>query len=199
MRKSYQKLAPYLWRYRRGIALGMGALIVKDVVSALLPLLFGWGVDSLTKGFSLPKLYQFGLLLVFASAVKGIFQYWMRVILIGMSRDVEFDLRNDLFAHLIRLSHDFCSKYRTGDIMARATNDLNAVRMMLGPGLMYWTETMLTFVCIIAVMAWVDLPLTVIAIAPAPVVSIVLLVFGRIIHARFEHIQKRFSEISSRG
>ena len=75
------------------------------------------------------------------SAIKGLFQYWMRVILIGISRDIEYDLRNDLFAQLVGLSPDFYARTRTGDIMARATNDLNAVRMMLGPGMMYWAET----------------------------------------------------------
>ena len=89
-------------------------------------------------------MFEFAALLVVLSIVKGIFQYWMRVILIGISRDVEFDLRNDLFSHLVTLSSDFYAKYRTGDIMARATNDLNAVRMMLGPGIMYWTDTMFT-------------------------------------------------------
>src|SRR5947209_18483391 len=122
----------------------MGALVIKDIVAASQPLLFGAGVDSLTQGFALSKIFYFAAILVGISAVKGFFQYWMRVILIGMSRDIEFDLRNDLFAHLITLSSDFYSRFRTGDIMARATNDLNAVRMMLGPGLMYWSETMLT-------------------------------------------------------
>ena len=76
--------------------------------------------------------------------LKGVFQYWMRVIIIGISRDIEFDLRNDLFRHLVKLSQDFYARFRTGDIMARSTNDLNAVRMMLGPGIMYWAETSLT-------------------------------------------------------
>ena len=78
------------------------------------------------------------------AAVKGLFQYWMRVIMIGISRDIEYDLRNDLFRHLVGLSPDYYARIRTGDIMARSTNDLNAVRMMLGPGIMYWTETSLT-------------------------------------------------------
>ena len=95
---------------------------------------------------------RFAGYLVGLALLKGIFQYWMRVILIGISRDIEFDLRNDLFAHLIRLSPDFYARTRTGDIMARATNDLNAVRMMLGPGVMYWSETSLTFVLAIAIM-----------------------------------------------
>ncbi len=176
----------------------MGALIVKDIAAAIQPLIFGSGMDSLARGFALSKVLWLTVFLVVLSAFKGIFQYWMRVILIGMSRDIEFDLRNDLFDHLVTLSSDFYSRYRTGDIMARATNDLNAVRMMLGPGVMYWTETMLTFVLAVSVMAWVDWRLTLIAIIPAPVVSIVVILFGRMIHTRFEQIQKLFSDISSR-
>ena len=198
MRRSFQKLSPYLWRYRRGLFLGMGALIVKDIAAAIQPLILGAGIDSLTRGFALSKVLWLSALLVGLSAFKGLFQYWMRVILIGMSRDIEFDLRNSLYEHLVTLSSDFYSRYRTGDIMARATNDLGAVRMMLGPGLMYWTETMLTFILAVGVMAWVDWPLTLVALIPAPVVSVVVVLFGRMIHTRFEKIQGMFSDISSR-
>jgi ATP-binding cassette subfamily B protein len=141
-----------LWRYRRGLALGMGSLLMKDLLAAAIPLVIRSGVDSLTRGFRIGLVFEFAAWLVGLSLVKGIFQYWMRVIMIGISRDVEYDLRNDLFSHLVTLSPDFYHRYRTGDIMARATNDLNAVRMMLGPGIMYWTETMFTAVLAIAVM-----------------------------------------------
>ena len=135
---------PYLWRYRRATFLGMASLIMKDVMGAALPLVIGAGVDSLVKGFQLAGLMRLAALIVGLSLAKGFFMYWMRVILVGMSRDVEYDLRNDLFAHMIRLSSDFFARYRVGDIMARATNDLNAVRMALGPGVMYWMETIFT-------------------------------------------------------
>ena len=97
MRRTFQKLGPYLWRYRRGLFLGMGALIIKDLAAAIQPLLFGSGIDSLTRGFAMSKVFWFAAFLVGLSAFKGLFQYWMRVILIGISRDIEFDLRNDLF------------------------------------------------------------------------------------------------------
>ena len=194
----FQSARPYLWRYRRGLFLGTGALIVKDVLGALVPLIIKFGVDSLTRGFQLSLVFEFAAALVVVAMFKGIFQYWMRVILIGMSRDIEFDLRNDLFSHLVALSSDFYARFRTGDIMARATNDLNAVRMMLGPGIMYWAETMLTAVLAIAVMLFVDWRLTLMALIPAPLVSAVMIYFGRRIHDRFEAIQKMFSDISSR-
>ena len=189
---------PYLWRYRRGIALGMGALLVNDLLKAVLPLAIRSGIDSLMKGFRLSLVFEFAALVVVISLVKGVFQYWMRVILIGLSRDIEFDLRNDLFSHLVRLSQDFYARYRTGDIMARSTNDLNAVRMMLGPGIMYFTETFFTAVFLIGIMWHVDWRLTLFCLIPAPLVSVAVILFGRRIHDRFEKIQKMFSDISSR-
>ena len=189
---------PYLWRYRRDMALGLGALLLTDLMKAALPLAIRSGIDSLMKGFRLSLVFEFAALVVLISVVKGIFQYWMRVILIGLSRDIEFDLRNDLFSHLITLSQDFFAKYRTGDIMARATNDLNAVRMMLGPGIMYFTETFFTAVFLIGVMLHVDWRLTLFCLIPAPVVSLAVILFGRRIHDRFQIIQKMFSDISSR-
>ncbi len=189
---------PYLWKYRRGMALGTGALLVNDLMKAALPLAIRGGVDSLLKGFRLSLVFEFAALVVLLSVVKGVFQYWMRVILIGLSRDIEFDLRNDLFSHIVTLSQDFYAKYRTGDIMARATNDLNAVRMMLGPGIMYFTETFFTAVFLIGVMWRVDWRLTLFCLIPAPLVSAAVILFGRRIHDRFETIQRMFSDISSR-
>ncbi|MCC6860801.1 MAG: ABC transporter ATP-binding protein [Bryobacterales bacterium] len=198
MRIVFRTLWPYMWRYRRGLGLGIGALILKDIAAAALPLVIRQAVDAMTSGLRLRTVLVFAAALVGISLVKSVFQYWMRVILIGISRDVEYDLRNDLFRHLVILSADFYGKRRTGDLMARATNDLNAVRMMLGPGVMYWTETSLTFVLAIAIMLGMDWRLTVLSILPAPLVSLAVILFGRRIHERFERIQSMFSDISSR-
>lgn len=198
MKQAFLKLAPYFARYRPGLVRGFGALILKDLFAAAQPLIIGGAIDSLMRSFEFRKLLLAAGALIVLSAIKGLFQYHMRVILIGISRDIEYDMRNDLFRHLVSMSGDFFTRYRTGDIMARATNDLNAVRMMLGPGLMYWTETMLTMVLAVGVMLSVDWPLALVALAPAPVVSFVVIVFGRAIHTRFEKIQSMFSDISSR-
>jgi ATP-binding cassette subfamily B protein len=195
---TLRTLRPYLWKYRRGLATGMSALVLKDIFGAAMPLVIRGGVDSFTAGLRLATVLKFAMLLALLSALKGIFMYWMRVVLIGISRDIEYDLRNDLFGNLAGLSSDFYSKHQTGDIMARATNDLNAVRMMLGPGIMYWCETMFTLVLAVAVMLTVDWRLTLMALSPAPLVSLVVIFFGQRIHERFEAIQKMFSDISSR-
>ena len=155
-------------------------------------------IDALTAGRGRRSFLGFAALLAVLSLAKGIFQFWMRVILIGISRDIEYDLRNDLVPPPHPLSPDFYGRTRTGDIMARATNDLNNVRMMLGPGIMYWTETSVTFVLAIAVMVSVDWRLAFFALLPAPAVSMAVILFGRRIHDRFEKIQAMFSDISSR-
>jgi ATP-binding cassette subfamily B protein len=198
MLKSLATVWPYLRRYRKGLSLGIGSLGMKALLASALPLVIGRGVDSLKASFQVAAVLKLAALLVVLALLKGVFQYWMRVILIGISRDIEFDLRNDLFRHLVELSQDFYARFRTGDIMARSTNDLNAVRMMLGPGIMYWAETSLTFLLSVAVMLHADVRLTLMALLPAPFVSLAVILFGRRIHKRFEHIQSMFSDISSR-
>ena len=195
---SFAFLWPYLRRNRRGFVLGFGALAMKDVLGAALPLVIRSAIDGLTSHAALETLFLWAGLLIGLSAVKGLFQYWMRVILISISRDIEYDLRNDLFARLMTLDGSYYRRTRTGDVLARATNDMNAVRMMLGPGIMYWFETSLTLVLAVSVMLWVDWPLTLVALAPAPLISIAVLYFGRRIHERFQSIQEQFSGISSR-
>ncbi len=198
MRHALSTLWPYVRRYRSGLMRGIASLLGRNVFAALVPLLLGYAVDKLSKTFDARGTLLFAAALVGLTAFKGIFQYWMRVILISISRDVEYDLRRDLFAHLIRLSSDFYSKYRTGDIMARATNDLNAVRMMAGPGVMYLADTVTTAIFSLIVMSWVDWHLTLFALLPAPLVTLLVARFGSYIHRQFLRIQGIFSDISSR-
>ncbi len=198
MWESLSTVRKYLWRYRWGMALGFVCLILKDLAQAAQPLMIRRAVDALTAGSAGRLFLRFAGYLVLLALFKGIFQFWMRVILIGISRDIEYDLRNELFAKLVTLSPDYYGRTRTGDIMARATNDLNAVRMMLGPGVMYCFETGLTFALAIAIMVSFDWRLALMALLPAPAVSLLVIFSGRAIHARFEQIQAMFSDISSR-
>ncbi|MBS1856091.1 MAG: ABC transporter ATP-binding protein [Acidobacteria bacterium] len=196
MWEALSTVRKYLWRYRAGLAAGGVCLVLKDIAQALQPLMIRSAVDRFRDpGHAF--LYYAGLLVGLA-LLKGIFQYWMRVVIIGISRDIEYDLRNDIYAHLAGLAPDYYGRTRTGDIMARATNDLNAVRMMLGPGLMYWFETSLTFLFAVLIMVRVDWRLAIFAVMPAPAVSFAVVFFGRRIHDRFERLQGMFSDISSR-
>lgn len=198
MREAIRFLWPYLDRHRRQLLLGMGALVLNALVGATLPLMIRRGIDSITAGQPWSVTAWAAASLLALALTKGLFQYWKRWIIIGVSRDLEYDLRNDVLAHLVVVSRNFYARFPTGDIMARATNDLNAVRMMAGPGLMYCSETLLVFVVVFSVMVTVDPVLTVAALAPAPVISLLVVFYGRRIHSRFEEIQTVFSTISSR-
>lgn len=198
MGRAIRFLWPYLARHRRQLSLGLGALILNALFGAALPLVIRRGIDSITAGEPWSVTIGIAGALLTVALLKGLFQYWKRLIIIGVSRDLEYDLRNDVVAHLVTASRDFYARFPTGDIMARSTNDLNAVRMMAGPGLMYWAETMLTFLLAFCVMMSVDPVLTFAALAPAPVISFLVVYFGQRIHARFEEIQTVFSTISSR-
>jgi len=198
MGEAFQIIRTYLWRYRRAMGVGFVCLILKDLAQACQPLMIRGAVDSFGRGIASHVFLRYAALLIVLALAKGLFQFWMRVILIGVSRDIEYDLRNDLFRHLVTLSPEYYSRTRTGDIMARATNDLNAVRMMLGPGIMYCCETGLTFALAIGIMLSVDWRLAIPALLPAPLVSVAVIFFGRAIHSRFERIQEMFSDISSR-
>ncbi len=189
---------PYLRRYKRGLALGFGALVLKDALGVSIPLMIKLAIDSVTAGEALWRLFAFCAAMLALSAAKGFFMYQMRVIIVGISRDVEYDMRNELFWKLTTLDTPFFHKFRTGDLMARATSDLNAVRMMLGPAMMYWVENVLTFVLAVSVMLWVDWRLTLWALSPAPLISIAVAVFGQRIHLRSQKIQSLVSDISSR-
>ncbi len=134
-------LYSYMRRYRWGYVQGTLACVITNIVAVQFPRVLGMAVDRINKGTTVKLVLVFALILVAISLIKGIFLYAQRWILIGISREIEFDLRNDLFRKLEIQDTGFYQRYRTGDIMARMTNDLNAVRMLLGPGLMYSINT----------------------------------------------------------
>ena len=199
MLKSLRPLFPYLAKYKRGLLLGTLCVFANNGIWVLFPQVLRRAIDDLNLGVTHQKLVTYSLLIVAIAATKGIFQFLTRWIVIGVSRDIEFDLRNDLFHHLESLSYSYYQKTRTGDIMARATNDLNAVRMLLGPAIMYSANTIVFTAGALAFMLAISPKLTLWAFLPLPIVSIVLQYFGRRIHERFERIQAMFSDISARA
>ena len=197
MLSQLRTLFPYLIRYRWRYAAGFGALIFKTLLAAAVPFVLGFAVDSLTDAFSMAILWRWAALLLGLALVKGVFQYWMRLLLIGISRDIEYDFRNDLLAHLLRMSRKFFHSYRTGDLMSRATNDMNAVRLMIGAGIMHTADVVLTFLVVLAVMSSTDWKLTCLVFLPIPMVSFTVSYFGSRIHDRFQKVQEKFSDISA--
>ncbi|MFZ0759941.1 MAG: ABC transporter ATP-binding protein [Candidatus Sulfotelmatobacter sp.] len=197
--KSMRPLLPYLKHYRWGLVAGALCVVFSNGAWVLLPKIIGSAAESLEFGVTRHKLMIFSLQVLAVAGVRGIFLFLTRWIVIGISRDIEFDLRNDLFAHLETLSYSYYQRMRTGDIMARATNDLNAVRMLLGPAIMYSANTLVFTAGALAFMISMSPKLTLFAFLPLPVVSVVIQSFGRRIHERFERIQAMFSDISARA
>jgi ATP-binding cassette subfamily B protein len=199
MFKNLRPLRPYLRKYRATYVIGAVCVLFNNGIWILFPLVIRRAIDDLNQGVTRHKLLTYSLLLLAISGIKAIFQFLTRWIMIGVSREIEFDLRNDLFTHLERLSYSFYQRTRTGDIMARATNDLNAVRMLVGPGIMYTANTIVFTAGALVFMLSISPRLTMFAFAPLPVISIVVQYFGRRIHERFERIQAMFSDISARA
>jgi ATP-binding cassette subfamily B multidrug efflux pump len=200
MGKNLRPLFPYLKKYRWTLFWGGITVLFNNGFWVLSPQVVRRAVDDLnTHGVSHRKILIYALLLVGLALAKGVFQFLTRWLVIGVSREIEYDLRNDMFGHLESLSYSYYQKNRTGDIMARATNDLNAVRMLLGPAIMYTANT-LVFTAVALVFMWHISPrLTLYAFAPLPLASIIVQYFGRKIHERFEKIQAQFSDISARA
>ena len=199
MFKSLQPLARYLRKFRTTFAMGALCVLCNNFVWILFPMVIRSAVQALNTAVTRQNLLKYALYLLAIAVAKGIFQYLTRWILIGVSREIEFDLRNDLFAHLERLSYSFYQRTRTGDIMARMTNDLNAVRMLVGPGIMYTANTIVFTAVSLVFMLSISPRLTLFAFLPLPIFSIVVQYFGRQIHERFERIQAMFSDISARA
>jgi ATP-binding cassette, subfamily B, multidrug efflux pump len=197
--KNLRPLLPYLKRYRWGYVAGTLCVFLTNGIWILFPLVLGKAADDLNTGVTSRKLLLYAGILLGIAATKGIFQFLTRWIVIGVSRDIEFDLRNDLFARLEGLSYSYYQRHRTGDIMARATNDLNAVRMLLGPAIMYSANTIVYTAGALAFMIAISPKLTLYTFLPLPAVSIIIQTFGRRIHERFERIQAMFSDISARA
>ena len=193
----YRRLFRYIARYKRAFAIGLTCSVMTTGISLLSPVVLQRAVDDLMQEVTRAKLLLYASQLLGIGLVGGVFRFWTRRILIGASRGLEYDMRNDFFAHLQTLPLSYYQANRTGDLMSRATNDLNAVRMMIGPSIMYSANTLLTFVAALAMMVAIDGRLTLFSLIPLPFVSISVRYFGDAIHKGFEQIQAQLSEVSA--
>ncbi len=199
MFSSLRPLFPYLRRYWKHLAWGGVSVILYNSLKVLIPIIIGHAVDDLKHGITQQKILFHALRLLAAAAASAIFLYTTRQVIIGASREIEYDLRNDLFANLERQSASFYQTHRTGDIMARTTNDLNAVRQLLGPAIMYSANTLVFTAAALPVMFRLSPRLTFFAFVPLPLASLLVQQFGARINRRFERIQAMFSDISSKA
>lgn len=193
-----RRLLAYVGRYRTAFTLGFLCIVATTAISLAGPWVLRYAIDDLTTtGVTAAKLGFYGGAILGLSAFGGIFRFLQRRIMIGASRDIEFDLRNDFFARLQLFEPAYFHRNRTGDLMSRATNDLNAVRMMIGPAVMYLSNTVLTFVTVIVLMLSMNRRLTLLSLIPLPILSVAVYYFGAVIHRRFDRIQDQLSTISA--
>ena len=196
-RRHLLSLIPYLGRYKRQLIVGALMVMLTNVAAVCSPWILRNAIDQLYLEIKREVLLHYSLLLVAVSVAEGAFRYLMRRILIGVSRDIEYDLRNNLFRHLQRLSPSFYQRNPTGDLMARATNDLSAVRMVLGPGIMYSINTLFTSLFAVVILMSISVKLALLTLMPLLAVSYMVKHFGYHIHRRFEKIQEQFSVITT--
>ncbi|WP_026442920.1 ABC transporter ATP-binding protein [Pseudacidobacterium ailaaui] len=199
MLQKLRPLFPYLRRYRRGFFWGGVSVVLSNLIWIFFPQIIRIAIDDLNQGVTERKIWLYAGLLVAVSLAKGVFLYLTRWIIIGLSRDIEFDLRNDLFLQLEKQPAAWYQQHRTGDIMARMTNDLNAVRMLLGPAIMYSANTLLFSLGALYFLLKISPFLTLVALVPLPLASVLVQTMGRRIHERFERIQAMYSDISAQA
>jgi ATP-binding cassette subfamily B protein len=192
-----RRLLPGLSRHRRTLLLGLLALALTTALSVASPWVLRHAIDDLGVAVTRQKLWLYAGLILALVAVEGVFRYQMRMILIGLSREMEYDLRNQVFEHLTRLAPRYYQKNRIGELMSRATNDMSAVRMVLGPGIMYTASTVATFVGAVAMMLWISPRLTLLALVPLLLVSWLVRHYGRKVHDRYEEVQQQLAEMNA--
>lgn len=197
--EDLKSLLPYLRRYRRSYWVGLAAVVFGTAFQLGSPWVLRFAIDALARGGSPRQVALYALTFVGLAALAGIFRYLMRMTIIGASRWIEYDLRNDYFAHLERMNPAFYHRWRTGDLMARATNDLNAVRSLLGPGIMQAASTILVALGAVVQMFSLDAVLASIALLPLPLISVVVFRLMRRIRLLYDQIQAQYSRISEKA
>jgi ATP-binding cassette subfamily B protein len=193
-----RRLLDYFSRYRRSLTLGALCVVGSSVFSLIKPVIIGSAVDTLSGNFTRGLLVRYGLLLIGTAAVEGLFLYLLRWILIGMSRHMEYDMRNDFYQHLQRLPLHYYQGQQTGDLMSRATNDLASVRMLIGPGVMHTISAVIVVTGSFVMMARIDLTMALVTLLALPVVGGMAKFFGERIHIRSMAVQSYFGNISAR-
>ena len=195
--RSLFELKPYILKYRKLIFLGILFILISEAFYVVIPILIGRAVDSLKFGITGEKLLWFASLVIGSTLLSGIASFFTRQTIIVASRKIEYDLRNDFYRHVQSLHYLYFRDKKVGDIMAYATNDIPAVRIFLGPGIMYSVETAIEFVVILGIMFSMNLKLTLLTLTPLPLISYLVYKVGKIVHEKYEDIQEHFGTITT--
>src|SRR6266542_3573850 len=193
-----QRLLGYFARHKQALTAGFLCVLASATFSLMKPLIIGNAVNELTHAITRAGLIRYGLLLIGAAAMEGFFLYLQRWILIGASRHIEYEMRNDFYQHLQALPVRYYQEQRTGDLMSRATNDLASVRMLMGPAVMHSVSSLLIVIGAFAMMLRIEKQLALISLMAVPVVAGLVQYFGQKIHVRFRAVQDLFGDISAR-
>jgi len=197
--KSLFTLKPYFIRYKKLFIAGIVSIFLSTVFEVISPVLIKNAIDGLQKNFSPTVLLEYAVMVLLVAAVSGLFLYITRQTIIAASRHIEYDQRNDFLRHVQKLSLRYFQNTSTGDIMAHATNDIGAVRMFVGPAVMYSTNTIFSFTIIVTMMFTIHPLLTFLSLLPMPAVSYVVNRLGKIIHKRYDAIQAHYSTLTTRA
>lgn len=197
--KNLFELKKYFVRYKKKLWYGVFFIILSNIGSVYVPLILKDAINDLISGVTMQLLLSYAGLIIVTSFFAGIFRFFIRQTVIVVSREIEYDLRGDFWKHIQQLPLRYFQNNSTGNIMAHATNDINAVRMFLGPAVMYSMDTFVRLVFVIAIMISIDWRLTIYSLLPLPFLSLIIYKLGKIIHKKFTLIQEKFSELTAKA
>ncbi len=197
--KHLVRLLPYLKKYKRTLYLGILTVLLSNLFSVFVPLIVGSTIDQLKREPSSWKLLEYAALIISTTFLSGFFTFLTRQTIIVTSRKIEYDLRNDFYGHIQKLSYSYFLNMPTGDLMAHGTNDISAVRNVLGPGIMYTSDTVVGFVMVISIMFSIDVKLTLFSLIPLPFVSAGVYYLGKLVNKHFESVQAQYSDLTARA
>src|SRR3954468_3393759 len=197
--KNLRLAAPYYRPYWMPFTIGLLIVLASSGITSVIPWLLRRAIDAISVGAPMRTIWQLSGFIVLSAVIGGAFRYGMRELMNGVSRWIEYDLRNDLFTHLETLDSAYFAQTRTGDIMARLTNDLSAVRMAVGPAVMYLANTITGALFALFFMLRIDVRLTLLALFPLLLLPVLTIRMGKAIHDRFEAVQEHFSTLTTRA
>jgi ATP-binding cassette subfamily B protein len=197
--KSLFRLKPYLLLHKKKLIAGFLCIVLSNAFYVISPLIVGRAIDELKVSLSVSTLLEYAGIMIGTAALSGIFLFLTRQTIIVVSREIEYDLRNDFFAHIQKLSLRYFQNTPTGDLMAHSTNDIGAVRNFLGPAIMYSSDTVAGFIIIVSIMLTINPLLTLYGLIPLPLISFGVYWLGRKVHDRFEGIQAHYSTLTTKA
>ena len=197
--KRLASLNKYFFRYKKKLFLGLIFILISNVTQVYIPLIIRDSINSLQESIDYDLIIKSAIMIVAAALISGVFRYLIRQTIIVVSREIEYDLRQDFWSHLLKLSYRFFQNNSTGNIMAHATNDISAVRMYVGPAVMYSIDTVTKFVIVIAIILSLSVELTIYTLLPLPILSFFVYKLSKKIHKKFTLIQEKFSDLTTKA